>query len=184
MAAANARIGIARAAYFPRLSLTALLGFESADFSDLLKSSSRVWALGPLASLPIFDGGRRKADEAGALAGYDEATAEYRQTVLDAFRDVEDNLSGLRLLAQQAEEHAQAVESARRAADLSGKRYRAGAVAYFEVIDAERQVLNSQRAATQVARERALATVGLIRALGGSWNSAPPVASAVAGAAR
>ena len=174
MAAANARIGIARAAYFPRLSLTGLLGLESADLGDLFRSSSRTWALGPLAgtvlSMTLFDGGRRSANEAGAVAAYDEAAAEYRNSVLVAFREVEDALSGLRLLAQQASEHAQAVQSAQRAASLSNTRYRAGHVAYFEVIDAERQVLASQRSATQVERERALATVALVRALGGSWS--------------
>jgi multidrug efflux system outer membrane protein len=173
MAAANARIGIARAAYFPRLSLTGLLGVESNDLGDLLRSSSRTWALGPLAgtllSLPLFDGGRRKADEAGALAAYDETAADYRQSVLGAIREVEDGLSALRLLGQQAGEHAQSVQSAQRAAELSGKRYRAGAVGYLDVIDAERQVLASRRAATQVERERALATVALVRALGGGW---------------
>jgi multidrug efflux system outer membrane protein len=176
MAAANARIGVARAAYYPRLSLTGLIGLESNDLGDLFQSSSRTWALGPLAgnmlSMTILDGGRRCANEAAALAAYDEAVAAYRESVLGAFREVEDGLSGLRLLAQQAAEHAQAVQSAQRAASLSNTRYRAGHVAYFEVIDAERQVLASQRAATQVERNRALATVGLVRALGGSWITA------------
>jgi outer membrane protein, multidrug efflux system len=173
MAAANARIGVARAARFPSLTLTGALGFESADIGDLFRWSSRSWLLGPLAgtalSLPIFDGGRNRALEAGAGARYDEAVADYRQSVLLAFQEVEDGLSGLRILSQQAEQQAQSIASARRAAALSTTRYRAGYVNYLEVIDAERSVLGTQRAATQIERERALATVALIRALGGGW---------------
>jgi multidrug efflux system outer membrane protein len=181
MAAANARIGVAKAAYFPRLSLTGFLGLESGDLGDLFKSNSRTWALGPLAgtmlSLPIFDGGRRGANEASALAAYDEAAADYRGSVLGALREVEDGLSGLRLLADQADELRDSVVSAQRAAYLSNRRYGAGQVAYFDVIDAERQVLATRRAATQVERERALATVALVRALGGSWGDLAPVAA-------
>jgi outer membrane protein, multidrug efflux system len=173
MAAANARIGVARAAKFPSLTLTGALGFESADIGDLFRWSSRSWLLGPLAgtalSLPIFDGGRNRALEAGASAQYDEAVADYRQSVLLAFQEVEDGLSGLRILSEQAAQQAQSIASARRAAQLSTTRYRAGYVNYLEVIDAERSVLGTQRAATQVERERALATVALIRALGGGW---------------
>lgn len=175
MAAANARIGVARAAKFPSLSLTGALGFESAEIGDLARWSSRSWLLGPLVgtalSVPIFDGGRNRALEASAQARYDEAAADYRQDVLGAFREVEDGLSALRILAQQAAEQAQSIASAERAAQLSGTRYRAGYVNYLEVIDAERSVLGTQRAATQIERERALATVGLIRALGGGWGT-------------
>lgn len=182
MAAANARIGVARAAWFPRLTLTGLLGLESADFGDLARSASRTWALGPLAgtalALTVFDGGRRRANEQSALAAYDEAAAGYRERVLAALREVEDGLSGLRILARQADEQAGAVASAQRAADLSGARYRAGYVNYLEVIDAERQVLASRRGATQIERERALATVALVRALGGGWDAAPKLAAA------
>jgi len=173
MAAANARIGVAQTAWFPRLSITALLGFEAERAGDLFTGASRTWALGPLAgtalAATLFDGGRREADRARALAAYDEAAATYRQTVLGALREVEDALAALRLLAQQAAEHAQAVSASERAARLSALRYRAGQVSYFEVIDAERQVLAARRAVAQTERERALATVALIRALGGGW---------------
>lgn len=182
MAAANARIGVARAAWFPRLTLTGLLGLESAEFGDLARSASRTWALGPLAgtalAFTLFDGGRRRASEDAALAAYDEAAAGYRERVLVALREVEDGLSGLRVLARQASEQASAVASAQRAADLSDTRYRAGYVNYLEVIDAERQVLASRRGATQIERERALATVALVRALGGGWDAAPKLATA------
>jgi multidrug efflux system outer membrane protein len=159
MAAANARIGIARAAWFPRLTLTGLLGLESADQGHLARGASRTWALGPLAgtalAVTLFDGGHRKATEDAALAAFDEKAAGYREQVLAALREVEDRLSGLRILARQADEQAAAVAAAQRAADLSGSRYRAGYVNYLEVIDAERQVLATRRAATQIERERA-----------------------------
>ncbi len=179
MAAANARIGIARAAWFPRLTLTGLFGLEAANTGDLVRASSRTWALGPLAgtalAMTLFDGGRRAANEQGARGAFDETAADYQQTVLGALREVEDSLSGLHILAQQAA--AQALESAQRAAALSTARYRAGYVNYLEVIDAERQVLANQRTATQVERERALATVALVRALGGGWDAAPKLAA-------
>lgn len=177
MAAANARIGAARAAYFPRLTLTGALGLESGELGDLLRWSSRTWALGPLAgtllAMPLFDGGRNRAQEAAARAQYDEAVAEYRQSVLIALREVEDQLAGLRILAEQAAQQAESIAASRRTARLSNTRYRNGFVNHLELIDAERSVLATQRAATQIERERALATVGLIRALGGGWTGGP-----------
>lgn len=160
-----------RAAFFPRLTLTGALGFESTDIGDMLRWSSRTWLLGPMAgtmlSMPLFDGGRNRAFEASARAQYDEALAQYRQGVLVAFREVEDSLSGLRILSEQSREQTLSVETARRAAQLSNVRHPNGLVNFLEVIDAERTVLATQRAATQVERERALTTVALVRALGG-----------------
>lgn len=185
MAAANARIGVARAAWFPRLTLTGLLGLESADAGDLLRGASRTWALGPLAgtalAMTVFDGGRRLADEAAALAAFDEAAASYRLTVLGALREVEDGIAAVRTLAQQSAEFAQARQSALRAAELSARRHRAGHVSHLEVIDAERQVLAAQRSLAQAERERALAAVALVRALGGAWDAPTSVTAAVAG---
>jgi multidrug efflux system outer membrane protein len=123
--------------------------------------------------MPLFDGGRNKALEAAAQGRYDEVVANYQQSVLVAFREVEDSLSGLRTLAEQAREQALAVTAAQRSAQLSNTRYRNGFVNQLEVIDAERTVLSTQRAATQVERDRALATVGLIRSLGGGWGDMP-----------
>lgn len=181
MAAANARIGIARAAWFPRLTLTGLLGLEAGNSGDLFRASSRTWALGPLIgtelAMTVFDGGRRQATEQGARAAFDETAADYRQTVLVALREAEDALSGLRILAQQAREEVEAIEASQRAAAISSARYRAGYVNYLEVIDAERQVLTTQRAATQIERERALATVALVRALGGAWDASASAAT-------
>jgi outer membrane protein, multidrug efflux system len=185
MAAANARVGVARSAFYPRLTLTGAFGFESGQVGDLLRWSSRTWALGPLAgtmlTMPIFDGGRNRALEEAARASYDETVADYRHSVLLALREVEDNLSGLRLLAEQSHEQAQAIAAAQRAAQPSNTRYRNGFVNYLEVIDAERSVLSTQRAATQVEGDRVQATVGLIRALGGGWGA--PATAAAAGPA-
>lgn len=185
MAAANARIGAARAAYFPRLSLTGSFGFESADLSDLFKWSSRTFVAGPLVgtalSLPLFDGGARRAGVDLAKGAYAEQVANYRQTVLRAFREVEDDLAQLRLLQSQMEAQSDALGSARRSSDLSKTQYREGSVSYLNVMDADRSVLQQQRSSIQLEAERALATVDLIRALGGSWESPSTAALATPG---
>ncbi|MGD7213449.1 TolC family protein, partial [Ralstonia pseudosolanacearum] len=177
MAAANARIGVARAAFFPQLQLTGGFGFESHDIGDLLKWSSRTWLLGPLVgtalSLPIFDGGARSAGVKQARATYEENVANYREAVLVAFREVEDNLSDLRLLADQSKVQDDAVRASTRAAQLSRTRYNAGSVNYLDVIDAERNMLSTQRVAMQLAGGRVNATVGLVKALGGGWGDPP-----------
>lgn len=177
MAAANARIGAARAAFFPRLSLTGNLGYESAELGDLFKWGSRAFVVGPLAgtllSLPIFDGGARQAGVDQAQAVYAEEVANYRQAVLRAFQEVEDNLAHLRLLDGQIDAQGEAVQSSRRAAHFSARQYGEGMVSQLDVIDADRGVLQQQRAAVQLDADRARATVHLIRALGGSWSAAP-----------
>lgn len=181
MAAANARVGVARAAWFPRLSLTGALGYESDGLGDLFKYASRSFVFGPLVgtalSLPIFDGGAREAGVNQARAAYVEDSARYRQTVLLAFREVEDSLAQLRILGQQHREQDSAVGSAERAARIARLQYREGAVSYLNVIDAERSVLQQQRLAVGLDGERARSTVNLIRALGGGWT-APPKAPA------
>lgn len=178
MAAANARIGVAKAAFFPSLSLTGAGGFESSTLGDLFQWSSRTFLLGPLVgtalSMPIFDGGRRKGNLANARAVYEEDVADYRQQVLVAFQEVEDNLSDLRILEGQTQTQADAVKSSSRAAQLSRTQYNEGAVNYLDVIDADRTVLQSQRIAVQLSGTQAVATVNLIRALGGGWGDAVP----------
>lgn len=173
MAAANARIGTARSAFFPRLSLTGSLGYESNELGDLFKHSSRAFVFGPLVgtllSLPLFDGGARQAGVDQARAAYDEEAATYQQTVLRAFKEVEDNLAHLRLLGEQMQAQDDAVNSARRAARLSQIQYREGSVSHLNVIDADRSVLQQQKVAVQLDAERARATVNLIRAVGGGW---------------
>ena len=181
MAAANARIGVAKAAFFPALNLTGTAGFESASLSDLFKWSSRAFVVGPLAgtalTIPLFDGGRRKGDLAQARAAYEANVDDYRQVVLVAFREVEDSLADLRILQDQTVTQAEAVKASTRAAHLSRAQYQEGAVNFLDVIDADRTVLQSQRAAAQVAGLQAVSTVNLIRALGGGWSSAPALAN-------
>lgn len=186
MAAANARIGVARAAFFPRISLSAFFGFESSNFGDLFKYSSRAWAIGPLVgstlAQTVFDGGRNSANLAGARAAHEESVATYRQTVLTAFREVEDSLADVRWLSQQSTALDSAIAGARRAQRISRSRYDAGAVDYLTVIDADRTVLQSQRDANTVAGLRAAATVSLVRSLGGGWGPVQPAEESVAAA--
>ena len=188
--AAQARLGVARTAWFPSLSLTANGGFASPELGDLFKWSARAWGVGALLSLPIFDGGKREAGVQNAQARLDEAMAAYRGQVLGAFRDVEDQLSSLRLLHEQAQAQARAVESARRATTLSDTRYRNGLVSQLELLDARRSELFNRRQALQVRALQYQATVGLVRALGGGWDKAgnadattPPKTQLASGAA-
>ncbi|MEO8020814.1 efflux transporter outer membrane subunit [Polaromonas sp.] len=171
MQAAQARVGVAKAAWFPVFSLTASGGYAAPEISDLLKMSTRAWGVGALLSLPIFDGGRREAGVQGANAELDMALASYREQILVAFRDVEDQLSALRLLAEQSEAQSRSVASSSRATVLSDSRYRNGFVSQLELLDAQRSELRNRRQALQVRAAQYLATVGLIRALGGGWNT-------------
>lgn len=173
MLAAQARVGVARTAWFPSVSLTAAGGFASPEIGDLFKWSARAWSIGALLSLPVFDGGRREAGLQGAQAQLDAALAGYRGQVLTAFRDVEDQLSALRLLQEQAEAQGRAVSSATRATVLSDSRYRNGLISQLELLDARRSELRNRRQAVQVKATQYQATVGLIRALGGGWDVAP-----------
>ncbi len=168
--AAQARVGVAQAAWFPNIALTASGGYASPELSDLFKWSSRAWGIGLLASLPIFDGGRRKAGVQAASADFDAAIAQYREQVLVAFKDVEDQLAAIRLLGEQAEAQSRAVTSAQRATSLSDARYRAGYVSQLELLDARRSELRNRREALQVRAARYQSTVALVRALGGAWE--------------
>jgi multidrug efflux system outer membrane protein len=174
MAEANARIGVARNAFFPQLNLTASGGFESTELGDLFQWSSRTWVLGPLVgtavSLPIFEGGRNISRLDFAKAGFDGAVATYRQQVLTAFREVEDDLASLRLLADQAEAQQAAMTASARVVKLSTLRYDEGLVSQLEVIDSQRSLLSAQRALANVEGQRYATTVHLIRALGGGWE--------------
>ena len=169
--ASQARVGVAKAAWFPEVSLTANGGYASSDVGELFKWSARAWGVGALLALPIFDGGRRQAGVDSALAEMDGALARYREQILVAFRDVEDQLAALRLLADQAQAQEQAVSATSRATHLSDARYRNGLVSQLELLDARRSELRSRREALQVRSARYQATVGLIRALGGGWEA-------------
>ncbi|CDG83539.1 efflux transporter outer membrane subunit [Janthinobacterium agaricidamnosum] len=180
MVASNARIGIAKSAMFPALSLNAAAGSATDTFSDIFKWSSRSWVLGALMSMPIIDGGRNKNNILRSEAALEESVASYRQSVLVAFAEVEDNLAGLRILAGQTRQIDEAVVSARRSADLAQKLYAAGRSSYLDLLDAQRNLAAIERNAVQLRGSRAVTTVALIRALGGGWGDQPAAAQASA----
>lgn len=169
MTAANARVGAARAAHFPRLLLTGAGGGESFALGELLHWSSRTFLFGMGLELPLFDGGRREAKIAHATARHDEEAAQYRQVVLEAFQDVEDKLVQRRSLAEQRTAVHTAHQSAARAAQLSQRRYEEGAIHQLEHIDAERTALKQQLAVVRVDGDLVHTTIQLIRSLGGGW---------------
>jgi NodT family efflux transporter outer membrane factor (OMF) lipoprotein len=179
-AAANAAIGIATAAYFPTIMLNPSAGFQSSTLSTLLNASSLVWTIGPSFTQILFDAGRRRALVAEAKANYDASVATYRQDVLTAFQDVEDNLAALRILADEAKQQQLAVESAERSVQLSLGRYTGGIAIYTEVITAQNALLNNQRTAIAIRTRQMAASVLLVKGLGGGWNVAnlPKVKSA------
>lgn len=173
MMAANARIGVARAAFYPIINLSADAGFESSTVGDLFKLASRAWALGPLAgalaTLPLFDGGRNRANLARAESDLDAEIATYRQTVLTAFREVEDQLIGLRTVAAQAAALTTAETAASRAFAIASARFDAGATGYLDVLDARRTVVEVRRQQARLDGASAATTVALIKSLGGGW---------------
>jgi multidrug efflux system outer membrane protein len=180
LVAANARIGEARAAMFPALNLSAQGGGVSSALSNMLQWSSRSWLLGAALSLPVIDGGRNRANITRSEAVLEESVANYRQNVLVAFAEVEDNLSGLRILASQAEQVEANVVYARRSADLAQKLYDAGRSSYLDLLDAQRNLALVERSAAQLRGDRAVTTVALIRALGGSWGNDQPLPETIA----
>ncbi|CAD6534381.1 Outer membrane protein OprM [Paraburkholderia hiiakae] len=170
MASANAAIGVAVAAYYPSISLTALDGFTQSPLSGLLHMSNYVWSLGASATQTIFDGGQRSGQVAAARAGYDAAVANYRGTVLTAFQGVENDLSGLRILAQQAEVLDAAVRDATRGAQIAQNEYEAGTVDYTTVATALATQVTNQQSALNVQQQRLLDAASLIGDLGGGWS--------------
>jgi hydrophobe/amphiphile efflux-1 (HAE1) family protein/NodT family efflux transporter outer membrane factor (OMF) lipoprotein len=170
LASSNAQIGVAKAAFFPVLTLTGSGGFLSADVDTLFNWNSRTWSFGPTLTLPIFTGGRNRANYQRSKGAYQESVANYRQQVLVAFGEVENSLSAIRHLSDQAAAQERAVVNARRAADLATERYRSGYVAYIEVVDAEREALEIERDNDELTGQRLIAAVQLIKALGGGWD--------------
>ena len=168
--AANAGIGVARAAFFPDLSLSGSYGFQDTGMGNLLSIGNRFWALGPLATLDLFDAGLRRAQVRQAHAAFAEASADYRQTVLDAFRQVEDDLVLLRDLGVEAGQEDQAVVAAQKTQSIATNRYREGIVNYLDVVTAQTAALSAQRQAETIRTRRLQASVDLIRALGGGWT--------------
>jgi len=169
MAAANAQIGIAQAAYYPTVKLGGSLGLEASDIAKWLAWPSRFWSVGPTVSETVFDGGLRKSENAQAVAAYDASVASYRQSVLSAFRDVEDNLAALRILAAENTVQDQAVEAAVKTVQITLNQYQAGVVGYLNVISAQTAELANRRTAIGILGRRMTAAVQLIKALGGGW---------------
>ena len=178
LAAASARIGVSKAAFFPVVTLTGSAGYLSGSASSLFEWQSRAWSFGPSVSFPIFAGGVNRANYRRAQAVYDEAMANYRQQVLVAFSDVENSLSAIRHLADQSEAQTRAVKEAQQATALATDRYRSGIVAYIEVVDSSRDSLTAERANAELAGQRLIAAVQLIKALGGGWDEGLLFASA------
>jgi NodT family efflux transporter outer membrane factor (OMF) lipoprotein len=171
VAVANEQIGIARAAFFPALVLSATGGFEGSSIASWLNWPSRFWAVGPSMLQTIFDAGRRRAASEQTLAAYDATVANYRQTTLDAFQQIEDNLAALRILETEARQERSAVESSQNLLDLSMNRYKGGVDTYLQVITAQTQNLSNQRTEIDIERRRMDASVLLIKALGGGWDT-------------
>jgi NodT family efflux transporter outer membrane factor (OMF) lipoprotein len=170
VASANAKIGVAKAAYYPNLSLSAALGFESTSPTTWFSWPSRFWSIGPTLAQTLFDAGARRGATEQAQAAYDAAVANYRQTVLTDFQTVEDNLSALRILAQEVEQQQEAINSSQHYLDLALTRYRTGIDSYLNVITAQTTLLSNQVTQLQIQLRQMTASVNLIMALGGGWE--------------
>ncbi|HEY4352047.1 MAG TPA: efflux transporter outer membrane subunit [Paraburkholderia sp.] len=166
----NAQIGVATAAFFPDLILSVTGGLEATNYSQWLLAPSRFWSLGPSLAGTLLDFGGRSAQKAQAQANYDESVAQYRQTVLDAFGQVEDNLAALRVLEREAKAQDEAVSAAERSLAILNDRYKNGAITYLDVVVAQTTALNNEVQAVSIARRRMAASVALIKALGGGWD--------------
>jgi NodT family efflux transporter outer membrane factor (OMF) lipoprotein len=172
MVAANANIGVARSAYYPVISLSGAGGFESTAIGTLIQGPSALWAVGAAAMETIFEGGKRRALSEQARAAYEQTVDLYRQTALTAFQEVEDNLAALRILEDEAKTQDGAVRAAQHSLELSINRYKGGVTTYLEVSIAQSVALTDQRVAVQIQARRMTASVLLIKALGGGWDSA------------
>ncbi|WP_011297981.1 efflux transporter outer membrane subunit [Cupriavidus necator] len=179
VAAANAQIGVARAAFFPSLMLTLGGGLESSSLASWLTAPSRFWAIGPALAGTLLDGGRRRAGEDSARAQFDASAADYRSTVLRAVQEVEDGYAAIQALQDEARSQRIATQSSGRALSIGLDRYRKGAVAYLDVNILQAASLSSDRALESVRRRQLTASVGLIKALGGGWEGTGPVARSV-----
>lgn len=172
MAEANAQVGVATAAFFPNLLLAATGGLEATNFGSWLTAPSRFWSLGPQLAFTALDFGGRAAAREAARAAYDESVANYRQSVLTAFGQVEDNLNALRVLRRELDAQREAVDAAQRALSKINNRYENGAITYLSVVVTQAIVLSDQRTAVGIERRRMAASVALVKALGGGWSAA------------
>jgi NodT family efflux transporter outer membrane factor (OMF) lipoprotein len=172
MAQANAQIGVATSAYYPTLTLSAAAGFESSSLATWLTWPNRFWSVGPTLAETIFDAGLRRATVQQYQAAYDQTVASYRQTVLTAFAQVEDNLAALRILSLEIGQQDAAVASAQRLLAIATDRYQLGLNPYLDVITAQTALLSAQQSAVNLRMQQLTASVQLIEALGGGWNVA------------
>lgn len=172
VASANAQIGVAKAAYFPSLTLSGSYGSRAGDAASWFTAPSTFWAYGPALAQSIFDAGLRRAQTDQAIAAYDATVAQYRQTVLAGFQEVEDNLAALRILEEEAKVQEEAVRAARESVTLTTNQYKAGIVSYINVVAVQTAWLNNERAAMVVLGRRLVAAVTLLKALGGDWSTA------------
>jgi multidrug efflux system outer membrane protein len=179
MAATNAQIGVAKAAYYPSLNLFGATGWQTSSIGSLLSSSSIFWALGANVAQDIFSGGARRAQVQFASAGYDANVASYRGTVLNAFREVQDSVTGLTVLQQAQQAQQKAVDSARRTLDISTDRYKGGLVNYLDVVTAQQNLLADEQELAIIRGQRLVTSVLLVKALGGGWDSSSLSAVAV-----
>jgi multidrug efflux system outer membrane protein len=180
VAAANAQIGVAKSAFYPSLSLGGTgFGFQSQDIAKLVDAPSAVWSVGLSLLEPVIAGGRNRARLENTKAAYDENVANYRESVLVAFQQVEDSLSGLNALASASDSQQRAVGDAQRSLTLANVRYTGGLVTYLDVITAQEQVLSNERLSTQIQGQRLVTSVLLVKALGGGWDSSSIAAVAV-----
>lgn len=182
MAAANAQIGVAKAAFFPSLALTPGIGWESTRFASLLSAPTLMWTLGASLGQVVFDGGRRAANVDFASAGYQAAEANYRQTVLNAFQQVQDGVTGLSVLDAASKESKEAVTDAQSLLSLANDRYSGGLVAYLDVITAQQSLLTSERQDVQIQGQQWTLSVSLVKALGGGWDVSTPAPEKTAAA--
>ncbi len=173
MAAANADIGLARTAYYPRFRINGLAGLQSVHSSTVFDASSRLWSVGPAVDWPLFTGGRNQAAVRSAEAIYTATVAQYRSQVLTAFQEVEDQLTAQRLLTTELEAEGAARDAARKTEEIANHRYEAGLVTYLEVATAQSVALGHERSVVRLEGERAAALVALVKALGGGWESRP-----------
>jgi outer membrane protein, multidrug efflux system len=170
MAAANAQIGVADAAFYPSIILAPAYGVESVSFATLFNAPSVLWSLGVSLAQPLIDGGRLRANVDFARGGYDVAVANYRRVVLTAMQEAEDGMTGLAALERAASQSQVAIESARRVLDLATSRYEGGVTTYLDVITAQQALLNSERLAKQLQGQQLVTSVFLVKALGGDWQ--------------
>jgi len=171
MANANALVGVATAAFYPQLTLFGSGGFQSTSLSNLITTPNAIWSLGGAVLQPIFQGGSNRANLAAMKASYDQTVANYRESVLTAFQQVEDGLSSLNALSQASTSQNAAVGDSRRALEIANNRYTGGVTTYLDVITAQSALLSNQRLATQVLGQQMVTSVYLVKALGGGWDA-------------